>query len=138
LYRALVHRVRDWTVYPCAALLAAIAGTVDEAIQWLTPGRTWSLWDVWLNFSGATLTLLALGLGIRPPIAAGRVRAASVRRLAGVAAALVVVLTLSLLNTPPRIAWYSTHVPGLGFVRRATGVMLEYGYRYEDRDTGVF
>lgn len=138
LYRAFLHRVRDPSIYVDAALAAAIVGTVDEAVQWLTPGRTWALRDVWLNFSGAALTLAGLALGVRPPNVTARVGRGSVRRLVGIAAVLVCVLTLSLLNTPPRIAWYSANVPGLAFARNATGVMMEYGHRYEGRDTGVF
>jgi hypothetical protein len=138
LYRALLHRVRDATIYPCAALLAAIVGTVDEAVQWLTPGRYWALRDVGLNLTGATLALVAIGAGLRPPVIAARVGRASVRRLAATAAALLVVVALSLANTPPRIAWYSAAVPGLGFARATNGVMLEYGHRYDGPETGVF
>ncbi len=138
LYRALVHRVRDATVYPCAALLAAIVGTVDEAIQWLTPERYWALRDVALNLAGATLALVAIGAGLRPPVIAARVGRASIRRLAAIAAALVVVIAASVLNTPPRIARYTSAVPALAFARATSGVMLEYGHRYEGADTGVF
>jgi len=138
LYRAFLHRVRDASIYLDAALAAAIVGTVDEAIQWLTPGRTWALRDVWLNFTGAALTLAGLALGVRPPILTARVGRASVRRLVAIAGVLACVVTLSLLNTPPRIAWYSANVPGLAFTRKATGVMIEYGHRYEGRDTGTF
>jgi hypothetical protein len=138
LYRAFVHRVRDPSVYVNAALTAAIVGTVDEAIQWLTPGRTWALRDVWLNFSGAALTVAALAIGIRPPVVAERTGRTSVRRLVTITAALAGVVTLSLLNTPPRIAWYSAKIPGLACARNATGVMLEYGHRYDDPATGVF
>lgn len=138
LYRAWLHRVRDPTIYVAAALAAAIVGTIDEAIQWLTPGRTWALRDVWLNFAGATLTLAGLAIGVRPPLVGERVGRTSTRRLLMVAAALVLVVTLSLLNTPARIAWYATHVPGLAFARHTTGVMLEYGHRYDDPSTGAF
>jgi hypothetical protein len=138
LYRALLHRVRDPSIYVDAALAAAIVGTVDEAIQWLTPGRTWALRDVWLNLSGAALTLAGLAAGVRPPIVGERVGRASVRRLVTIAALLLCVVLLSLLNTPARIGWYSTNVPGLAFARHATGVMMEYGHRHEGRETGVF
>ena len=138
LYRAFLHRVRDASIYVDAALMAALVGTLDEAIQWLTPGRTWALRDVWLNFSGAALTLAALAIGVRPRLVTERTGRAGVRRIVAIAAVLAAVVTLSLLNTPPRIAWYSANVPGLGFTRNATGVMLEYGHRYDAPDTGVF
>lgn len=114
LYRALRHRIRDATVYVAAALLAAVVGIVDEAIQWLTPGRYWDLGDVWLNFTGAALTLLAIAAALRPPSIAEPVRRASVRRLLAITALLLTVITVSLLNTPPRIAWYTRVVPARG------------------------
>lgn len=138
LHRALAHRVQDPTIYPAAALLAAVVGVVDEAVQWLTPGRYWSLGDVWLNFTGAALTLVAIGGGLRPPGTAGPVGAASVRRLLAIAIGLVAAIAASVVNTPPRIAWYTAVLPGLDFVRYASGAMLEYGHRYDDPEIGVF
>jgi len=44
----------------------------------------------------------------------------------------------SALNTPPRIAWYSSQIPVLAFLKSNASMMLEYGYRYEDPETGVF
>ena len=50
----------------------------------------------------------------------------------------LVLLGASALNTPPRIAWYADRVPALAFLKTNESVMLEYGYRYEEPETGVF
>jgi hypothetical protein len=50
----------------------------------------------------------------------------------------VLLLGASLLNTAARIDWYSDRVPGLGFLRDSSGVMLEYGYLYTEPEIGSF
>ena len=42
-FRALETRLRDGGVYPAAATLTAIVGTLDEIVQWLLPSRFWDL-----------------------------------------------------------------------------------------------
>ena len=47
-------------------------------------------------------------------------------------------LTLSLLNTPARVAWYAERIPGLAFLKNNPSTMSEYGYLYKDPEIGVF
>jgi hypothetical protein len=47
-------------------------------------------------------------------------------------------LAVCLLNTPARITWYAERIPWLAFLKGNESVMLEYGYRYEDSDIGIF
>lgn len=138
LYRALTHRVRDLGVYFAAALLGAIVGIVDEVLQWLTPRRTWGLRDIWIDFVGAALMQVAIAKGLRPTIISNRLSASSIRLVSRLGAACLLLLGLCALNTPPRIAWYASQVPALAFLETNDSVMLEYGYRYETPETGVF
>ena len=119
-----------------AALVGAIVGTLDEAIQWATPMRFWGLRDVGLNLFAATLVQLALAGGFAPELALRRPSPSSVRRICGLAAIALVVLAASLLNTPPRTAWLADHVPGLEGARDS--VMAEYGHLHVDPELGRF
>ena len=138
LYRALAHRVRDLGIYFAAAILRAVVGILDEALQWITPKRSWSLQDIWIDFVGAALMQVAIAMGLRPAIISKARSAASIRLISRLAAIALLFLGLSALNTPPRIAWYSRQIPTLGFLKTNESVMLEYGYRYEEPETGVF
>ena len=44
---------------------------------------------------------------------------------------LMILLSLCFANTPDRVAWYSSRVPGLGILAEADNAMAEYGYRHE-------
>ncbi|MCI0567352.1 MAG: VanZ family protein [Acidobacteria bacterium] len=137
-YRALSHEVRDPSIYVAAVLLCSVVGTVDETIQWLTPGRVWALEDIGLNVASAALTQLTLWRGIRPALIEGRVSSSSWLRLCRLTMVELVLVGLSLANTPSRIAWYAARVPILGYLLHQEGVMTEYGYRYRDPEIGVF
>ena len=65
-FRALCCRLRDRGVYPAAAALVAIVGTLDEVVQWLVPGRYWDLGDVGINAVTGVLVQLMIWKGIRP------------------------------------------------------------------------
>lgn len=137
-YRALVHRLRDPGVYLAAAALCAIVGILDELVQWATPRRIWDLRDIWLNFFAGVLAEVALAKGLRPRIISGPLTPASVRWACRLSLTATLLLAASLLNTPPRIAWYADRLPLLAFLKTNQGVMLEYGYLYDEPDTGRF
>ncbi len=137
-FRALTHHMRDPGIYLAAALVGGIVGILDEAIQWAVPRRVWDLRDIWFNFFGASLIQVGIAGGIRPPLISGRPSPTSVRRICRIAALAVLLLGASLLNTPARIAWYSERIPGLGFLRESSGVMLEYGHLYSVPEIGLF
>jgi hypothetical protein len=137
-FRALAHTVRDTTIYPAATLLCAIVGTVEEVLQWLTPGRVWDLADIGLNTGSGALVQLLLWQGIGPPWISAQVPARSWRRLCRLGLVATFLLGLSLANTPPRIAWYASRLPCLNYLLHRDAMMVEYGYRYESPETGVF
>ena len=138
LFRALSHRLRDQGIYVAAVLIGTTIGGLDEAVQWITPGRFWGIGDIWVNGVAVFLIQGAVALGVRPAIIARRVGPESIRVGCRLAVALLLVLGASLLNTPARIAWYSSAIPMLGFVQQNTSAMLEYGHLYEDPEAGIF
>ncbi|MDT8386361.1 MAG: VanZ family protein [Thiogranum sp.] len=138
VYRALTHHITDTGIYVAAALVTAAIGIVDEALQWLTPGRVWGLADIWLNSFAALLTLLGVALGIRPTGISGPPGRSTLRILCRAALVIVALLGLSLLNTPQRISRYVEAFPALDFIVDHSSVMAEYGYRYSDQQALVF
>jgi hypothetical protein len=138
LYRALSHRIRDYSIYVCAALLGAIIGTIDETLQWLTPNRFWAYGDIWLNFSAVALIQIGIAGGLSPSLIAARPQASSLQIPIRLLLVLLSLLTISLLNTPARMSWYTEHVEMLGFLKNNPSTMNEYGYLYQDPDIGLF
>ena len=139
VYRALVHRVRDYSIFVTATIIVGTVGIVDEAIQWITPSRVWDLRDIWINFVAGGLAQLAIGAGLRPSIVTAPPNPASLRMLCRTAALGLFLLGLTLANTPERIARYALDVPRLSFfLDQREVVMAEYGYMYRDPDIGVF
>ena len=137
-YWALRHRLKDVSVYFGAAVIGAIVGTLDEALQWITPDRYWGFDDIWLDFAGAALVQIAISKGIRPTTVAGAPSPSSIRFVCRLAALALVLLGASLLNTPARVAWCTEHIPFLGFLKENSTAMVEYGYRYVDPEIGTF
>lgn len=138
VFAALSKRSPDLTIYPTTFFIGASVGVVDEAIQWLVPKRVWDLRDIGLNALGVALVVLPIALGIRPPIVRRTVTPDGVRRMTTAVLIFVGLLGLCLLNTPDRIRWYATNIPGLGFLLENESLMIEYGHRYEDPEIGVF
>ena len=138
VYRALTHRVRDFSIYLMAALVVAMIGVIDEYIQWLTPSRVFDLRDIRTNAIAGALSQLAIFLGLRPSIIHGMPAAINWSRLCYLGIAALALLALGFMNTPQRIAWYATNLPPLAYLMDSKSVMVEYGYRYEDPDTGIF
>ena len=137
-YRALVHRVRDYTIYPLALLLTAVVGMVDEYIQWVVPSRYYDLSDIKINVFAGLLAQVGLVTGLRPRLVAHFTPGASWRRLGyGIAAALVVLL-VSFVNTPERVVWYAKRVPGLEFLLNGDSMMAQYGYLHRSADQVAF
>jgi chromate transport protein ChrA len=137
-YRALSHRVHDPTIYLTAAIIGGLVGIVDETLQWLAPSRHWTLADLWINLGATALSQVAIAGGLRPRLIGRTPRAVGVRTFCRFAAPAIVLFGITLLNTPQRIEWYASRVPGLAFVRTIDSVMFEYGYLYRDPEAGVF
>ncbi len=138
IYRALTHRIRDYSIYPAAALIATSFGILDETIQWLIPDRFWDYRDIWLNFSAGALVLFGLATGLRPPLISGAPGAASIRRLFRLALIPAVALAITYINTPTRMETYAEliHIPDV--IQVSGDKMAEYGYYHEDPDVGAF
>jgi hypothetical protein len=135
LYLALRPRFPDASAYLSAALLGTLVGTVDEIIQWITPGRYWDFRDIVLNGGASTLALAALW-PLLPP--RRRASARSWRLPCRLAAAQIVLLTLCLANTPVRVAWYAERIPGMEFLKWPLNDMAEYGHRHHFPGLGAF
>jgi len=138
VYRALTHRITDYGIYFVALLLTISVGILDEALQWLTPDRVWGLKDIRLNATAAALALLGLAMGLKPALISGRLTVRTGQIICRAALIVVVLLGASLLNTPQRISWYVDRLPVLQFIPENSGLMAEYGYRYDDNETGIF
>ena len=83
IYRALLHRCSDNSIYLLSAVLTGSVGILDEWIQWLIPERYWGFRDVVINFTAAVLAQGLLASGLRPKLirmAVGRQSATAVLR----------------------------------------------------------
>ena len=138
VYRALVHRIHDYTIYLVATLVVGLIGIADEYVQWVVPSRVFDLRDIRTNFIAGGLAQVAVVSGLRPSIIKGPPPPASLRRLCNVIALVLFVLGMSYVNTPERVAWYANRVPLLSFLLDSKSMMIDYGYRYQDSEIGVF
>ncbi len=138
-FRALQASFRDAGVYLAAATLTSIAGTIDEFLQWLTPGRYWDLADLGVNAGTGALIQLLIWKGIRPSGIAAGISPRSWSLVVRWLAIQVLLILLCLSNTPGRIAWYASRIPGLDYLgqQRSTR-MIEYGHLLVDPEIGRF
>ncbi len=137
-FRALSYRIRDPSIYLAAAGVTVIVGILDEGLQWATRERIWDLRDIYINLSAGALALLGLAKGLEPRHIRGPVQPRGVRLTCRIWSGVVLLLLLSLLNTPERINAYVSRLPSLDFLITNASVMAEYGYLYRDPDAGVF
>lgn len=138
VYRALAHRMRDYSIYAVAFLIVGIVGIVDEYLQWAIPARHFDLRDIATNFAAGGLAQIAVFTGLRPALIRGWPRPRSWGLLCYVVAGMLTLLGLGMQNTPQRVAWYAQQHPALSFLLDGESMMAEYGYRYDDPETGVF
>jgi VanZ family protein len=66
VFRALSHKIHDWTVYITTVLIVSVIGTFDELIQWITPTRVGHYKDVQLNAISGLIGVLIISLAVRP------------------------------------------------------------------------
>lgn len=124
--RALRIDHRDASAFAAAALVGLLAGTGDEILQWLVPGRYWDLRDIVLNGAAATLAQGALW-PLWPP-SSRRPARAGVGLVCRLAAAWLVLITACLAATPARTDWIIERFPQM--VELRLNPMAEYGYRF--------
>jgi hypothetical protein len=134
LYRALDHRVADWTVFVAATLAGTVVGTVDEIVQWLVPNRIFDFRDIVLNSGAVALSqVVTWRMTTRP---SARVSRSSRRILCRLGAAQVLLLTFCLAATPQRVTRLAEVLPMPERIASGADVICEYGYRHAvDRRT---
>ena len=138
VYRALVHRIRDYSIYVAATLIVGMIGMLDEYIQWVVPSRYYDVRDIATNFAAGFLSQLTLFAGLRPRLITGRPNARSRGRICYLAAMALLLMSVGFVNTPSRVGWYSGRFPQLQFLAEGNSDMAEYGYRFDRDTTGVF
>jgi hypothetical protein len=137
LFKALSHRIQDWTIYVTAVLFVLFVGTTDEFIQWMMPRRFWAYKDVGLNMIAGGIFLLAVWKGIKPRIINKPVKKISVKMLVGIITVNLIFLGLCFSNTPDFVSYYSTAFNKLSWLQKEEP-MTEYGYKYRDPVIGAF
>ena len=65
-FKALKNDIKDLSVYILSGLVILYIGIFDETIQWFTPNRVGAIEDVWLNIKSGILSLMLIGLVLRP------------------------------------------------------------------------
>jgi len=138
VYRALTHRIRDRSIYFMAVLVVSVTGMLDEYVQWAIPSRYFDLRDIRTNFIAGALAQVAIALGLRPQLVSNPPSMKSLGRLCFASAVALSVLAVSFLNTPECVASYASRTPLLSFLLDGESVMVDYGYRYEIEEIGVF
>ncbi len=138
VFRALSHKIRDYSIYFTACIIGALIGTVDEMIQWVTPQRYWDYGDIWLNLLAVSLTQVAIAKGLTPSIIYGSPGPQSLRLLNRLAIFLLFLLATSLLATPTRVATYAERIELLEFLKHNPSTVNEYGSLYVDSEIGKF
>ena len=136
LHRALRPRVGSDLVFIAAALMGALIGTVDEIIQWISPGRFWDWRDLLLNGGAGALAQVILWRVVAPSRRSWDVR--SLQTVLRLAAAQLVLLTVCLACTPARVARYAPCLPADSHLTSSLNPMAEYGHRLVEPGLGVF
>lgn len=131
-------RIRDLSVFAATLAFCFLAGTVDEIIQWITPGRYWDLADVRLNGVASLLALALIGLVIQPPWIRRGFSLPGARVSLRWTAAWIGLTGLCLLNTPDRARFYTRLLPEPWYRELQARPMAEYGYLYDLFDVGRF
>ncbi|MEE4273636.1 MAG: VanZ family protein [Thermoanaerobaculales bacterium] len=136
IHRALRPAMPDALVFVAGALIGAVIGTLDEVIQWLVPDRFWDWRDLVLNAGAGGLVQLALWRIV--PASGSPPAPASVRTVLRWSAALTLLLTLCLANTPRLVARYAPRLPGAAHLASSHNPMAEYGHRHVVTGLGSF
>lgn len=102
VFRALAHRVRDYSIYASTAVICGMVGIADEVIQWITPDRYWDIRDIWMNFFAALMAQVALAFGLRPKFVNGPPGSANLRLFWGLLVAGLVLLAANLVFILPK------------------------------------
>jgi len=96
VFRAVSYRIQDWTAYPSSWFIVLFAGSTDEFIQWMVPGRVGDLRDIGINIFAGTVFLVTLNKCYKPDIKSGKATPYAVRFLSETAAAALLMIGLCL------------------------------------------
>jgi hypothetical protein len=129
LFRALSHRIHDTTIYLTAALFVMLAGTIDEFIQWMMPGRFWDFRDIGLNAFAGLVFLTGVWKGFRPETISGKAKKISVKILIAMITVNMIIVGLCLSNTPKSVSRYTSSISALSWLSKEEP-MAEFGYKY--------
>jgi len=117
IFKALSHRIRDWTIYLITILFVSLVGITDEFIQWLLPSRFWGYKDVGINALAAGIFMLVIWQGIKPKIISSPVQKMSLKLLCGMLSLNVLILGLCLSNTPETVNNYTSIFESLSWLQ---------------------
>jgi len=136
LHRALRPTMNSDLVFIAAMLMGALIGTVDEIIQWVSPGRFWDWRDLLLNGGAGALAQVILWRVVSPSKHGWDSR--SLQIVLRLAAAQLVLLTVCLAITPERVDRYAPYLPASSHLTSSLNPMAEYGHRLVEPGLGVF
>jgi len=137
LFRGLRHHIHDKSIYLTAFLIGGLVGIFDEVLQWMIPSRIWDMRDIGLNALSCGLCQIAIWKGIRPKLPASRIRPKSIRTLSYFVVTIIILLALSLSNTPTRVKMYTEFFPFLSFLRKEEPMAQDI-YKHRDHEIGIF
>lgn len=135
LFRAWRPVRPDLSAHLAAAVAGLLLGTVDEVLQWLTPGRFWDLRDIVVNGAAAALVQPALWR-LAPPVRP--LRPAALRLPLTLVAVELALFALCVSTTPARLERIADRVPSLEFLTRTSNTMAEYGHLHTVPGVGSF
>ncbi len=135
VFRALSHRIKDWTVYISAAFIVMLLGTADEFLQWMMPNRYWDYKDVGINLLAGSIFLFAIWKGIKPSDISGPVKNYSIRILVGAITLNMILMGLCLSNTPLNVHRYTSAIDSFLWLQQEEP-MTEFGHKIYDPHIG--
>jgi VanZ family protein len=127
VFKALSHRVHDWTVYITTVLIVSLVGIMDEFLQWMMPGRYWDFRDIGTNIIGGLILQLTIWKGIRPDFIKKPLSKISVKVFMAVFSIDLIFLGICLSNTPKAVNSYTAVFKSLLWLR-AEEPMSEFAY----------
>jgi hypothetical protein len=137
LFRAWRYSIPDRSVYPAALFSGSLVSFCDEIIQWITPGRYWSMMDVGMNVIAVGLSLAAIRKGVRPKPAAEKIASKSVRTVSIILGVNLLLFGLCMSNTPERTAAFAERFPFLAPLIKQEP-MREPILKHRDPEIGAF
>lgn len=138
LFQVLRFHVRDVSLFVRAAAIVLFIGTLDEIIQWFTPGRMWGAHDIWMNFLAGALIQIGLWKGLWQVGSGKRISPESITAVSAWLIASLLLLGLCMSNTQSRFSYYKNQVSFLSNFHEERGMVQDYGHIINDPEIGIF